>query len=46
MQAIHDAAASGHVEVMVLLIEHFGVDPQEKAEVGFTKQLNIMCVGP
>lgn len=33
MQAIHNAAVSGHADLMVLLIEQFGVDPQEKAEV-------------
>jgi len=33
MQAIHNAAVNGHGELMVLLIEQFGVDPQEKAEV-------------
>jgi len=33
MQAIHNAAVSGHADLMVLLIEQFGVDPQEKADV-------------
>ena len=38
MQAIHNAAVSGHADLMVLLIEQFSVDPQEKAEV--TKSCN------
>lgn len=33
MQPIHYAAANGHAELLILLIEKFGVDPQEKAEV-------------
>ena len=33
MQAIHHAAVGGHVELVVLLIEQFGVSPQEKADV-------------
>ena len=33
MQAIHHAAIGGHVELVVLLIEQFGVSPQEKADV-------------
>ena len=33
MQAIHHAAIGGHVELLVLLIEQFGVSPQEKADV-------------
>ena len=33
MQAIHHAAASGHTQLMVMLIEQFGVTPQEKADV-------------
>lgn len=34
MQAIHYAAASGHMQVLNLLIDQFGIDPQEKeAEV-------------
>ena len=27
MQAIHNAAVSGHADLMVLLIEQFSVDP-------------------
>ena len=34
MQAIHHAATTGQVEVMMMLIQHFGVSPQEKGEVG------------
>ena len=30
MQAVHYAAASGHLEVLNLLIDRFGIDPQEK----------------
>lgn len=33
MQAIHHAAVGGHVELVILLIEQFGVSPQEKADV-------------
>ena len=41
MQAIHHAATAGQVEVMIILIQHFEVSPQEKAEVG-----NYCCVEP
>ena len=34
MQAIHHAASCGHAELVTSLIDHFGVDPQVKAEVG------------
>ena len=33
MQAIHHAAISGYAEIMTSLIDHFGVDPQAKADV-------------
>ena len=35
MQPIHHAAIAGEVEVMIMLIQHFGVSPQEKGEVGY-----------
>ena len=33
MQAIHNAAGCGHTELLTMLIDHHGVDPQEKADV-------------
>ena len=40
MQAIHYAAASGHTDVLNLLIDLFGIDPQEKeAEVSCTNEV-------
>lgn len=33
MQPIHCAASNGQPEVVVQLIEQFGVDPKEKADV-------------
>ena len=33
MQPIHSAATSGHIDVISVLVEKYGVDPQEKAEV-------------
>ncbi len=42
MQAIHHAAIGGHVELVVSLIEQFGVDPQEKAEV--THSYSASCL--
>ncbi len=42
MQAIHQAALGGHVELVVSLIEQFGVDPQEKAEV--THSYSASCL--
>ena len=34
MQPIHTAASSGQPEVMVELIQKFGVDPRETSDVG------------
>ena len=33
MQPIHYAAANGRAELLILLIDKFGVDPHEKADV-------------
>jgi len=33
MQPIHSAACYGHIDVIRTLVEKYGVDPQEKAEV-------------
>ena len=33
MQPIHSAASSGHINVISILVEKYGVDPQEKADV-------------
>ena len=33
MQPIHLAAINGHPEVIIELVEKFGVDPREKADV-------------
>ena len=33
MQPIHSAASNGHIDVINVLVEKYGVDPQEKAEV-------------
>ena len=32
-QAVHSAATAGEIEILTMLIEHFGVDPQERAHV-------------
>ena len=32
-QPIHGAATSGHIDVISTLVEKYGVDPQEKADV-------------
>ena len=40
MQAIHHAASCGHAELVTSLIDHFGMDPQVKAEVGIRKDPN------
>ena len=39
LQPIHQAAIHGNVELLVMLIEQFGVDPQEKADVSYEKLL-------
>ena len=33
MQAIHCAAKEGYIELLTILIDYFGVDPQERANV-------------
>ena len=33
MQPIHSAASSGQIDVISVLVEKYGVDPQEKADV-------------
>ena len=33
MQPIHSAACHGHINVISVLVERYGVDPQEKADV-------------
>ena len=33
MQPIHSAANDGHINVISVLVEKYGVDPQEKADV-------------
>ena len=33
MQPIHCAAIHGHIDVINILVERYGVDPQEKADV-------------
>ena len=33
MQPIHSAAGNGCIDVISILVEKFGVDPQEKADV-------------
>lgn len=41
MQAIHIAAAYSHAELLTLLIDHFGVDPQEK-KAGVRTQITVV----
>lgn len=36
-QLIHQAALCGNTDALVMLIEQFGVDPQEKADVSHMK---------
>ena len=33
VQAIHNAATHGHIGLISVLVEKYGVDPQEKADV-------------
>ena len=33
MQPIHSAASKGQIDVINILVEKYGVDPQEKADV-------------
>ena len=33
MQPIHKAAMVGHAEIVTILVEKYGIDPQEKADV-------------
>lgn len=33
VQAIHNAATHGHIGLLSVLVEKYGVDPQEKADV-------------
>lgn len=46
MQVIHWAVANGHAELVISLIDHFGVDPQEMDTVvrAITRILNATHV--
>ena len=33
MQPIHNAAMVGHTEIIRILVNKYGIDPQEKADV-------------
>ena len=33
MQPIHNAAMVGHIEIVTILVEKYGINPQEKADV-------------
>ena len=44
MQPIHCAAIYGHIDVISILVERYGVDPQEKADVRTYVANSNMCV--
>lgn len=46
-QAIHSAATAGEIEMLTMLIENFGVDPQERAHVcnkGTVFTIKLICI--
>ena len=44
MQPIHSAASHGQIDVISVLVEKYGVDPQEKADVCMRIHMYNVCM--